>query len=145
MEVWVQQLRVVRVQQSVLRTVDGAKLKGVLPTLFTSLGVASRAEKIDVRQPAAHALARLAAAMAEPDKEAVAEVEKIIQPTLAEMVALEAEAVMSAAARAEATVVVAMVEVATVAEETAEEATVASTVAEATVAEAMRRRRCRAS
>ena len=39
--------------------------------MSTSLGVAARAEKIDLRQPAAHALARLAAAMAAPAPEDV--------------------------------------------------------------------------
>ena len=68
-------LRVVRVHQSLLRTVSPADLTPVLPLMFSSLGVAARSDKIDVRGPVAHALARLAAAMATPAKEDVAETE----------------------------------------------------------------------
>ena len=72
-EGWRRQLWAVRVQQSILRTVKAEQLSLVLSTMFTPLGVAARAEKIDVRQPAAHALARLAAAMATPTTEDIAQ------------------------------------------------------------------------
>ena len=74
-EEWARQLRIVHAHQSLLRTVPVATLAPVLPTMFTTLGLAGRHEKIDVRQPAAHALARLAAAMATPSAEDIAETE----------------------------------------------------------------------
>ena len=69
------QLRIIRALMSLLRTVPTAALAPHLSTMFTALGVAARDEKIDLRQPAAHALARLAAAMATPSCEDIAETE----------------------------------------------------------------------
>jgi len=74
-EEWQRQLRVVRAHQSLLRTLPAHTLAPVLPAMFTPLGVSARTDKIDVRQPAAHALARLAASMATPPPEAIAETE----------------------------------------------------------------------
>ena len=56
-------------------TLPPADLASVLPSIFTTLGVAAKHERIDLRQPASHGLARLAAAMATPAPEDVKEVE----------------------------------------------------------------------
>ena len=74
-EAWQRTLRVVHAQQSLLRTAPLAKLSPHVSTLFTTLSGAARDEKIDLRMPAAHALARLAAAMASPAAEDVAATE----------------------------------------------------------------------
>jgi len=68
-------LRIVKAHQSLLRSCPTDLLAPILPTMFTSLGVAARLDKIDVRQPASHALSRLAAHMATPAPEDVAETE----------------------------------------------------------------------
>ena len=74
-EEWISKIRVVRAQQALLRTVPTATLTPVLSTIFATLGHAARSDKIDVRQPAAHALARLASHMATPAAEDIAETE----------------------------------------------------------------------
>jgi len=45
------------------------KLEPVLPDMYIAMEEAARSERIDLRQPACHGLARVAAAMAEPDAE----------------------------------------------------------------------------
>jgi len=74
-EQWQQQLRALRGYQSILRNAPASELQPVLSTIFDAAGEAAKHDKIDLRMPAAHALARVAVHMAEPAAEDVAATE----------------------------------------------------------------------
>jgi hypothetical protein len=68
-EEWKGQLAELNVHLALLRGLKAAAVAEVLPSLMASAMAAAASERIDLRQPAAHALARIAAAQAEPDAE----------------------------------------------------------------------------
>ncbi|KAL1515351.1 hypothetical protein AB1Y20_001981 [Prymnesium parvum] len=73
---WKRTLLVERAHLSLLRSVPAKDLRPGLSLLLSHAEEAAQGEKVDVRQPACHALVRIAAAMAEPEAEDVAATEE---------------------------------------------------------------------
>jgi len=70
---WKGQLAELRVHLSLLRTLPASECRPIFPSLMSSAEAAATADRIELRQPATHALARVAAAMAEPHPDDVDE------------------------------------------------------------------------
>lgn len=65
---WKRTLAIQLSHGAILRVVPAVDLKPALPSMLAFAQDCAADEKVDVRQPACHALARIAAAMAQPDK-----------------------------------------------------------------------------